>query len=245
VSQGARRVIAANHDEQETVIMSDNHTAMQTYQTPLPAHDGWSDAAQEAAEQTIRGTLLKFSDWKWWAGKERTAVPDGTQLVALATAAGWVRWEENKPVEYRMREPGRRLPDRDELGFDDEKEWEEGPGGEPQDPWQNTRWAYLVDPHTAEAYTFSTSSWGGRGAVTTLGDQIARMRSVHSDAVPVVELQAAEMPTRFGRKSKPVFKVVAWKTADAEAPAPAERQITAKKAEDKVYRREMDDEIPF
>jgi hypothetical protein len=93
-------------------------------------------------------------------------------------------------------------------------------------------------------YTFSTSSWGGRNAVSDLGDQIARMRSVHADAVPLVELRAAEMPTKFGKKSKPVFKVVGWKTADQES-VPAGRQITAQQAKREVDEAEMSDEIPF
>jgi hypothetical protein len=220
--------------------MSDNHSLMK----PAPASDGWNDAAQEAGERTIRGTLLKFADWRWTAGKEATAVENGTKLVALATVAMWVRWEDSKPVEYRFREPGRRLPDREELGHDDESLWDKGPSGEPQDPWRNTRLVYLIDPSSAEAFTFSTSSWGGRNAVSDLGDQIARMRSVHADAVPLVELRAAEMPTRFGKKSKPVFKVVGWKTAD-QGSMPAERQITAQQGKREVDEAEMDDEVPF
>jgi hypothetical protein len=41
----------------------------------------------------------------------------------------WVRWKDGKPVEYRVRELGGRLPERDELGFDDEDKWEPGPDG--------------------------------------------------------------------------------------------------------------------
>jgi hypothetical protein len=107
-----------------------------------------------------------------------------------------------------------------------EDEWETGPGGEPKDPWANTRLVYLVDPDTAEAYTFSTSSWGGRAAVIELGDQIARMRTTYPDAAPIVELRAVEMPTRFGRKSKPALKVVGWKNANTrptETAKPVER----------------------
>jgi hypothetical protein len=228
--------------------MSDNHTAMtqgQQRSVAIPSGDGWSDAAAEATERTIRGTLLKYADWHWTAGKEATPIEDGTKLVALATAAMWVRWEDGKPVEYIVRQPGRRLPDREELGHNDKSLWEEDPRGEPKDPWQNTRLVYLVDPQTAEAFTFSTSTWGGRGAVTDLGDQISRMRTVHPDAVPIVELRAAKMRTQHGPKSKPVFKIVAWKTADTAATVPAERQITAQKAKQEVDDREMDDEIPF
>jgi len=232
--------------------MSDGHTEMQKYepkQTSLtvPANnDGWNDAAAEAAERTIRGTLLKFADWRWSTGKEAADIEIGTKLVALATQAGWVRWESSKPVEYCMRQPGRRLPDREELGYNDKSEWEIGPDGEPKDCWQNTRWVYLVDPVTAKGFTFTTSSWGGRGAVADLGDQISRMRTVHADAAPIVELRAAEMPTKFGRKSKPVFKVVGWKSASGGgAPAPVERQIAAQEAKKEVDHHEMDDEIPF
>jgi hypothetical protein len=227
--------------------MSENHTAMQKHQQQnltVPTNDGWNDAAAEAAERTIRGTLLKFSDWKWYAGKEATPVPDGTRLVALATAAGWVRWENQKPVEYRMREPGRRLPDREELGHSDQDEWELDPRGEAKDPWQNTRWVYLVDGQSAQAFTFTTSSWGGRGAVSDLGDQISRMRNVHADAVPVVELHAAPMPTKHGPKSKPLFRIVGWKSANG-GEQPVERRISARQANDESYRHEMDDEIPF
>ena len=119
--------------------MSDSHTEMQKPKQnetlPIPAgNDGWNDAASEAAERTIRGTLLKFADWRWTAGKEATPVEDGTKLVAMATAAMWVRWEDSKPVEYIVRQPGRRLPEREELSHQDKSEWEEGFDNEPKDP---------------------------------------------------------------------------------------------------------------
>jgi hypothetical protein len=174
--------------------------------------DGWRDAAVEASERVLRGTLLKFSDWNWTRGKEASPIEKGTKLVALGTAAAWVRWERGKPVEYRMRQAGKPLPDREELGHTDQAAWEIGPDGKtPRDPWQSTRLVYLIDPDTAEAFTFSTSSWGGREAVINLGDAIARIRSAHPKALPVVALDAAPMMTKFGRKSKPVFKIVDWK----------------------------------
>src|SRR5262249_20349228 len=71
---------------QEQNVMSDNHSLMK--QQTMPADDGWNDAANEAGERTIRGTLLKFSDWRWTAGKEATEIETGTRLVALATKCG-------------------------------------------------------------------------------------------------------------------------------------------------------------
>jgi len=188
--------------------------------------DGWNDTAVEANARVLRGTLLKFSDWNWTRGKEATPIEKETKLVALGAAAAWVRWAGGKPVEYRMRQSGKPLPDREELGSVDTGTWELGPDGKtPRDPWQSTRLVYLVDPDTAEAFTFSTSSTGGREAVIGLGDAIARMRSAHPKALPVVSLEAAAMHTRFGRKSKPVFKIVGWKaTGSGVWDAPAQLQ---------------------
>src|SRR4051794_31930713 len=103
--------------------------------------DGWDDTAAEAEARLIRGSLLKFADWKWSSGKEKEAVEvkEGRRLVAVATVAAWVKWAGGKPVEYRLREPGQAMPERGELGANDRAEWEAGPDGEARDPWQNTR----------------------------------------------------------------------------------------------------------
>jgi len=191
--------------------------------------DGWNDAAVEANGRVLRGTLLRFHDWNWTKGKEASPIEKGTKLIAIGTTA-WSRWAAGKPVEYRMRQSGKPLPDREELGNTDTTAWEIGPDGKtPRDPWQSTRLVYLVDPDTAEAFTFSTSSFGGREAVTDLAGAISRMRSAHPNALPVVSLEAAAMPTKYGRKSKPLFKVVGWKAIgsgvwDAQLPPPAQPQ---------------------
>jgi len=181
--------------------------------------DGWNDVAAEANERVLRGTLLKFADSNWARGKEASPIERGTQLVATGTRAAQVRWQDGKPVEWRWQEPGRRLPEREELGDNDPTKWALGPDGKtPRDPWQNTRYIYLLDPDTAEAFTFSTSSWGGREAVINLGDAIARMRMAHPNAMPIVALEAAPMITKYGRRSKPTFKIVGWKATGNEVP---------------------------
>jgi|SRR6516165_4245692 len=144
----------------------------------------------------------------------RSRKAKGTQLVAIGVAAGWVKWQGGKPVETRLRQPGKPLPVREELPDLEQLKWEKGADGQFRDPWQETKFVYLIDQRTAESYTFSTSSWGGREAVLHLGDAIARMRSVHPTATPVVALEASAMPTRYGRKSKPVFKIVDWNATD-------------------------------
>ena len=206
----------------------------------IASDDGWAEAAAEAAERTLRGALLKFADRAFTQGTEGAAVELGTELVAIATSAAWVRWQGGKPVETRVRQPGTRMPDREDLGDQDEKTWEAGPDGRPKDPWANSRFVYLVNPTTAEAFTFSTSSWGGRGAVIDLSDAIARMRTVHPDAVPLVALGTAPMKTKFGLKSKPVFKIVGWRSTDGQ-PIEQPKRLPAQTRRPALD----DDEIPF
>lgn len=178
--------------------------------TTFENDDGWNDAAHDANEQILRGTLLKFADWRWTAGQDGRLIPEGTKMVAIGTAAAWVRWEGGKPVEHRMRAPGGVLAMREELGHDDTSHWEAMSDGKLRDPWQNTRYVYFVDPATAEEFTFSTSSMGGIGAVSSLGGPIQRMRMARPGAAPVVELRYQDMKTKHGKKSKPWLKIVDW-----------------------------------
>jgi hypothetical protein len=67
--------------------------------SPTHRGDGWDDAAAEANERVLKGALLRFADRMWTTGTSGTPVEDGTQLIALATAAMWVRWANGKPAE--------------------------------------------------------------------------------------------------------------------------------------------------
>jgi hypothetical protein len=198
-------------------------------------NDGWSLAAAENDARVIRGSIITFADWHWSVRGDSTHI-DGRKLIAIGTAALWQKWEHGKPAEHILRQPGKALPERDELGDNDAAAWDVGPGGFPKDPWSNTRLVYLLDPHTAELFTFSTSSFGGRSAVAELGDQIQRMRCGKPDAVPLVELCAAPMLTKFGRKSKPHLKVVDWRNTGAED---VERPHLTESE------RVLDDQLPF
>jgi hypothetical protein len=177
-----------------------------------PVDDGFSDAAVDANSKVLRGTLVTFSDGRWYAGKEKLEIKEGARYAAVGTAHYWQRWENKQPSEMVLRQSGKPLPDRETLGDMVESEWEVGFDGKtPKDPWTETRALYLIDPLTAEALTFTISSWAGRGAIADLGDQIIRMRQAHPAAVPVVELRSAPHINKFGRKTKPVLKIVEWK----------------------------------
>jgi hypothetical protein len=63
------------------------------------------------------------------------------------------------------------------------------------------------------------------------------MRS-NPNLVPLVELSAEVMPTKYGKKSKPLFRIVEW----GGGSAPPEE---APQLEDAVGVHPMDDSIPF
>jgi hypothetical protein len=209
-------------------------------QLPAISDDGWDDTAAEMDSQFLRGTLLKFADWRWSKGKDGDEVEKGTQFVAIGITAAWVKWVDGKPAQHIKREPGRVLPDREELGDLDASLWQPGPDGKPRDPWQNTRYVYLLDPISMEVLTFSTSSFGGRAAAINLADQIKRMRGLGcASALPVVELGADKMPTKFGMKSKPLFKIVKWYGGGNENGG------GPKEIAPPSLKEEMNDDIPF
>jgi hypothetical protein len=184
----------------------------------LPA-DGWADAANTS--NPIKGTIVRCNDGQWLRGKESTPI-NGSQWLALSTRSCWTRWQGNRPERYLFREPGRDLPERDELGDLDQDKWEAGPGGgEKRDPWQHAAFLYLANEASAELLTFSTSTFGGRGAIRDLAEQIGLMRGAHPRAVPLVELVNRPVSTRYGRKVWPHLKVVGWRNLEPTNGHPA------------------------
>ena len=190
--------------------------AMQAY---TPVDDGWnSPIDDDTGGRQIQGTLLRYDDKQWFAGKEKTVIPNGTSFIVLAIMTGWKRWEKGKVVEFVTEIDGH-YPKRHELGYDDERAWECGPDDKPTDPWQNSREGLLIDQHTFAVYTFCTASVGGRSAVDDLKNAVRNARLLRPGVVPVVSLEWQVMDTKYGRKSKPYFKIVDWSVPGAEATA--------------------------
>lgn len=240
-----QEVLARTQETQETREAQENDGgALMPVDT---GDDGWADAAAEAESRWIQGDLALFADWQWTRGQEKTPIEKGSKYIAVSIRSVWVRWKMGKPIEYRTADPSRHLlPSRESLGDLDKTEWETDARGDAKDPWANTRYVYLLDPKTAEMLTFSTHTVGGRRCVEDLAMAIMRMRREHPGATPVVELDAAPMPTQYGRKSRPGLKIAGWKfpaakTIEAVPASPASTvSPSATAAPD-----DMDDEIPF
>ncbi|MCQ4188853.1 hypothetical protein [Methylocystis suflitae] len=212
--------------------------------TPFDAPDGWGGVPQRDGQ--TYGDFLKFVNGEYRSGE---AVMNGREFIPVHVTVCWVRWLDGRPAETLVTKPGERHPERVELGHDDESEWELGLDGRPSDPWRDTRLVQLIDPKTAQAFTFTTSSWGGRDAVEELSRAIAFVRSAgHPGALPLIRLDVGRMRTRFGPKPKPVLSVLDWRydrRAEALAAQNAPPEQIEAQAEKPSLGEELNDSIPW
>jgi hypothetical protein len=206
--------------------------------------DGFS-VAEKGGSNLIVGKMVKFTiDGKYKVDKA-DILPDNTILVAIDVTTAWVNWRGGKPIEHRITHPGQLHPDRADLPDQDQATWERGLNGEPADPLKDTRYLRLIDPRTGQDYTFVTDTYGGRKAVSDLKSQIANIRFAHPGAVPVVRLGSTMMPTSFGLKPRPEFKVIDWRNKNNGAVQLAPRDNSGgSEAHPKLIEPPFNDQIP-
>lgn len=200
-------------EEQDHTTFEETERAMTTARNRMPAEmteNPFQEAGRES-QRTIVGDILKFSKGDWLAGKENMELPMGTRLIANMDQLlrGWVRWEDNKPVEQIMGLlcEGYKPPARNTLGYGytpetkkdadvDKSEWEvDEQSGQPRDPWQFTQ--YLVcreldkddKPLEGEGlYTFCASSKGAHDAIAELCRMYGDKLRVRPDDYPIITL---------------------------------------------------------
>ena len=186
----------------------------------------------------IRGSGFRFADGKYFYTGSREKLPDNTQLVAVGMITAWQKWVAQELVEIRITRDGEQHVSREALPDDDPAQWPNGRDGKPSDPWADARYVYLVHPVSAAEYTFCTSTWGGRTAVSQLKNQIQSVRRVHPNAVPIVTLAGTSMPTKHGPRPRPQFLVTEWRnTEGGTVPAIAPTAPS--------WGRDLDDEVLF
>jgi DNA polymerase len=117
-----------------------------------------------------------------------------------------------------MRKAGEPRPARPQV---DEKDWPLNLNGVPDHPWKFTTYLRLLDIETGELSTFWTNTVGGNVAIGELSDQIAFMRQMRPNAIPVIALESREVPTQFGTtKPRPHFRILGWRQrGDTGGPA--------------------------
>ena len=176
---------------------------------------------EQASQRNIVGRLLKFSKGDYLVGEHNAEMPRGTELVANMDELmiGWIKWEDNKPVEQIM---GRltdeyQPPKRKELGDHDETQWELDDKNEPRDPWQFSNYLIMKTPGEDDPeealFTFTASSKGGIGAIGELCKAYGKAMRLRPDQFPVVKLSVgsyAHSNKQFGRIKFPIFEIVGW-----------------------------------
>lgn len=157
------------------------------------------------------GPLLKFKkDEHFVLGADK--VPEGTEYVAHAQEVreGWSKFKDKKLVDEKSGKPvlGFVLPERDELGDLDRKQWPKNDRGDPVDPWVKQSFLPLENAATGQLVIFVSSSQGGMGAIATLCGSAARNIRRGN---PRIRLRVGSYKhPKFGRVQVPEFTVVGW-----------------------------------
>jgi hypothetical protein len=219
------------------------NTTQMTVATPAPAPAIPDDAADNilrSAQECAGFKLLKFKKGKYSIGDAE--VPDGIQYVAHASqwTICWIKFKDHKVVDRRQGKvaDGYRPPDRDDLDDNDQAFWSKGLDGKPQDPWSLQYLIPFENLETGELVIFTTSSVGGKIAVSELCAAWARRRKKNGGGgQPIVALSTTDMQTKaYGNVPRPLFEIVNWEDAAAGDYRPPEVVPVAA---------EVDDDIPF
>jgi hypothetical protein len=176
------------------------------------------------ALQNITGRLLKFNKGDYLAGQEEEEIPVGTKLVLNPEGimTGWVKWQDQKPVEQIMGYLHEWFapPARHTLGDTDQDQWEQDRSG-PRDPWQFTIYAIMKPlkvsgKDDSNLFTFTASSKGGVGAFQKLCAAFGKEITMKKDEFPVVELGVGEYKhAEYGKVKIPVLTLAGWEHRDA------------------------------
>ena len=129
--------------------------------------DGFADV--DVNDRVVRGDILRCVDGHW-SVKTGGELPE--KLLAIATATVLQCWKAQKPIATIRKKTGKPLPDLDELNAKvPSSEWEKNREGQPRPPWVRQHLVYLLDPATANTFTFINSTVG---AATQQGQALWR-----------------------------------------------------------------------
>ena len=198
-------------------------------------------ALDNAIGHNMEGDPLRFKDGGYVRGFDKVEVKVGTRLLLhpASTSDGFIKWEDGKPVDFRLRELNNssQLPIfRDQLGDMDESEWPKG-----EDPWAFTMMIAMKD-EDGILLTFSTGSVGGKNALRRVLQSWRLARHKHPGMVPVVELGVGSYEHKVHRTTVefPIFTIVDWGSWDCDD-VPA---LTAPEQKSAALRDELNDDLP-
>ena len=124
------------------------------------------------------------------------------------------RREDFSEIEGRLLADGEKFPDLEKQNAATPKEeWFKTAysNGQLKGPWDNVHEAHFLDMRDMSRQLFSTSTKGGVRAIDDLAHRIKNMRRFRGARVyPEVELSHTYMPTDYGGRERPQFKIIRW-----------------------------------
>jgi len=208
----------------------------------VPQRSDGFDFADDAGNSIIRGVKIPFTNnAEYLAGSGGEVIKSPPrEFIAVEHLRALQKWptDEGPPLETRVLEPDEYFPDIEVLNSQaPQSEWRTV-FGQKKGPWEKVHALYLLEQESMAAFTFITGTVGGFRAVRELTEAIKRARMLGNPYLfPVVNLTHTFMPTQYGGRERPQFKVVRW----IEIGKPAEKPALAK-----PKNADMDgDSIPF
>src|SRR5260370_40563719 len=84
----------------------------------LDGFEGYSDEVEGGEEQTsgrvIQGELVKFTNEATWVTRDGEELPPDLELIVIDIGRIVQKWQDAKPVETIILEPGQKYPDNQE-----------------------------------------------------------------------------------------------------------------------------------
>ena len=198
-----------------------------------PADDPYLRTAARVASESA---FLKYVKGSFVFGIDEDEIALDTELVPNMEEIriGWLKWQGGEVVEENMALWAAGHAYREDLGDLDRDLWETDDDGKPQDPWTETATVPFKDPSTGQEFTFSTSSAGGRRAVSKLVYAWRHGVTQGTAGLPVVAIGSDTYKHRkYGPVFFPTFKIARWED---------EADLIAGKTQDDL---ELNDEVPF
>jgi hypothetical protein len=175
---------------------------------PTTASDGFDDFDDRAPKSIIRGIKLKFTNNAEWLTATGEVIAPDREFLVIEIIRVTQKWVDGMAAETRILAPDEPFPDIEQWNAEAPRsEWREA-FGRSVGPWQNSYVVYLLDPRTMAGFTFPTSTSGGFRAIQELKDSTRRARMLRgANVFPLVTLDDVFMPTQFGGRRRPCFKI--------------------------------------
>lgn len=191
-----------------------------------------------AKEESVFDKLLKFRKGDYFISEDK--IPLGTEYLAhcVGWTKCWIKFVDEKVADKKMYRValGEKPCDRNDLDELDTIDTDD-------DPWSLQYLLPLENTESGEVVIFTTSSIGGRRAVSGLCDTYAKRKRKGNDGQPIIKLAAAEMNTKnFGKVPCPHFEIVTWDDGTTDTHEISDAVIPVQPV---AKHSDMDDEIPF